>query len=133
MSDIRQTMWDIERCLCHVPDACSDCSHRCDRESFPDCMEKLLDDAYQLLKAQQPRVMALEEVHEGDVMWFDSPGNFIMRPVICVMHDKGDSSYLVFAWQYGTFTWRISDYGIGWRCWTAKPSEEQRERVKWNE
>lgn len=51
MSDIEQTMRDIKRC---IYDMCSGCSHHCDREAFPDCMEKLLDDAYQLLKAQRP-------------------------------------------------------------------------------
>ena len=48
MADIKQTMFDIERCICHVPDACRDCSHYgFDRM---ECMESLLKDALELLK-----------------------------------------------------------------------------------
>lgn len=46
--------WDIERCICHVPDACSDCSHKSERIDFPACMENLMLEAYELLKKQTP-------------------------------------------------------------------------------
>lgn len=130
MIDREKVIKGLECCIKRDPDD----KTRCDECPYGGaCLNRLKSDALALLKAQQPRVMTLEEVHEGDVMWFDSPGNFIMRPVICVMHDKGDSSYLVFAWQYGTFTWRISDYGIGWRCWASRPTDEQREATPWQE
>ena len=47
--------WDIERCTCHVPDACSDCSHKVERADFPVCMENLMLEAYELLKKQTPK------------------------------------------------------------------------------
>lgn len=46
--------WDIERCTCHVPGACSDCSHKVERVDFPVCMENLMLEAYELLKKQTP-------------------------------------------------------------------------------
>lgn len=94
-------------------------------------MVKYAEDALALLKALEPRVMTLEEVQEGEVYWFDCPGNFILRPVICNMYDRGDSSYLNFVWQHGNFSWKICEYGRTWRCWTSRPTEEQREAVKW--
>ena len=46
--------WDIERCTCHVPGACSDCSHKAEHANFPVCMENLMLEAYELLKKQTP-------------------------------------------------------------------------------
>ena len=46
--------WDIERCTCHMPDACSDCSHKVERVDFPVCMENLMLEAHELLKKQTP-------------------------------------------------------------------------------
>lgn len=52
MSDIRQVMYDIERCICHVPDACKDCSKYKGVNNLK-CMEELMADAYTLLKKQE--------------------------------------------------------------------------------
>lgn len=49
MIDKRQVMYDIERCISHVPDACRDCSHYTGLVEFG-CMENLMSDALILLK-----------------------------------------------------------------------------------
>lgn len=48
----KQVMFDIERCICHVPDACRDCSKYKGVDGFR-CMEELMADAYVLLKEQE--------------------------------------------------------------------------------
>ena len=63
MADIRKTMYDIERCICHVPDACRDCSHYGQGEAIG-CMENLLKDAYELLKAQ-PQIVRCKDCKHG--------------------------------------------------------------------
>lgn len=57
--DRGKVIWDIERCTCHVPDACRDCSHDRGKE-FPDCIIELLSDAMELLK----RSFTPEEVYQ---------------------------------------------------------------------
>lgn len=52
MPDKKQVMFDIERCICHVPDACRDCSKYKGVDGLR-CMEELLADALLLLKEQQ--------------------------------------------------------------------------------
>ena len=53
MTELDRVIYDIERCTCHVPDACRDCSKF--RGAYtPDCMEQLLTDAMELLKKQKP-------------------------------------------------------------------------------
>jgi len=49
--DREKVIYDIERCICHVPDACRDCSHYGHGEVIG-CMEELLTDALALLKEQ---------------------------------------------------------------------------------
>ena len=52
MPDREKVIFDIERCICHVPDACRDCSHYKHGE-YLDCMEELLKDALAMLKEQE--------------------------------------------------------------------------------
>lgn len=53
MIDREKVIYSIERCICHVPDACRDCGY--DNEPCPKCFEHLLRDALSLLKAQEPK------------------------------------------------------------------------------
>ena len=55
MTDRERVIYDIERCICRVPDACRDCSKYKD-EYTPDCMEQLLGEALELLKEHGPVV-----------------------------------------------------------------------------
>ena len=50
MAELGKVIYSIERCICHVPDACRDCGY--DNEPCPKCFEHLLRDAHDLLKAQ---------------------------------------------------------------------------------
>ena len=59
MADRRQVMYDIERCICHVPDACRDCSHYGHGEVVL-CMEELLNDVLTLLK-EQPEIVRCKD------------------------------------------------------------------------
>lgn len=52
MPDRENVIYDIERCICHVPDACRDCSHYGHGEVIG-CMEELLTDALELLKEKE--------------------------------------------------------------------------------
>lgn len=60
MVDRKQTIYDIERCTCHVPGACRDCSKY--KEGHPplSCMEDLLNDALELLK-EQPEIVKCKD------------------------------------------------------------------------
>lgn len=53
MDDLKKVIYSIERCICHVPDACQDCSYDAGHP-YNECVEMLLRDALELLKAQEP-------------------------------------------------------------------------------
>lgn len=50
-------MYDIERCISHVPDACMDCSHY--NGTVFGCMEALMENALALLKGQEAEIRQL--------------------------------------------------------------------------
>lgn len=52
MPNKEKVIYSIERCLCHVPDACRDCNY--DNYEYNKCVEKLLLDTLELLKEQEP-------------------------------------------------------------------------------
>ena len=60
MADLGKVIYDIERCICHVPDACKDCS-KYGGDNAIRCMEELLTDALSLLKAQEPGWISVKD------------------------------------------------------------------------
>jgi len=86
----------------------------------------------ELEAGQTARVMSLEEIKDGESYWLSAGKEFVMQPVICV-HREGDARkpYITFAWQFGTFSWDLEDYGKRWCCWTQRPTDEQREAEPW--
>lgn len=64
MADLENVIYDIERCICHVPDACKDCS-KYGGDNAIRCMEELLTDALELLKAQEPLKPVLKKIRLG--------------------------------------------------------------------
>lgn len=95
--------------------------------------------AVKALEAQEPRVLTLEEV-KG-----------MKRLTVCAVeqHSKvikntfnaeyggivtiGNENFLDFGLYGDTNRYRRSEAGYGktWRCWTAKPTKEQREATPW--
>ena len=112
---------------------CSVCTSDCPYYESPSCFRTIAADALALLKAQEPRVMTLEEIKDGESYWFSAGKEFVPRPVICIhREDDAQKPYIIFAERYGTYSWETEDYGKTWHCWTARPTDEQREAAKWD-
>jgi hypothetical protein len=54
MDELERVIYDLERCTCHVPDACRDCSKYASETGLK-CMENLMMDALELLKEQEQK------------------------------------------------------------------------------
>ena len=96
------------------------------------CIRKLFNDALELLQTQEPRVMTLDEVQVSiDPVWLEggmAGGTWAMMPFtreysIEFVADGVCTVYPAFA---------IGEYGKTWRCWTSRPTDEQREAIPWN-
>lgn len=91
-----------------------------------------LKDALALLKAQEPRVMTLEEVKmlDSDYYYLESlrsPGKELREIV---------GAYGLTCVTWPSITWARqtmgdSGYGKTWRCWTSRPDDATREAIPW--
>lgn len=93
-----------------------------------------IDNALELLKEREPRVLTLDEVLERQPfhLWVEEIG---MEPQVFPVALVED------IYQDAKFNWAVDkatllndeDYGKCWRFWSAKPTDEQRMAVKWDE
>lgn len=60
MIDREKMIWSIEHCICRMPGTCRDCDYN--NYEYNECVEKLLLDALELLKEQEP--ILLENQHK---------------------------------------------------------------------
>jgi hypothetical protein len=102
----------------------------------------MVSDAIALLKAQEPRVMTLDDIGNALKMplWKETKRahkDLYTGWVLPYDIQKGEGitgTRLGMSEPSGRVVWyRLDDYGTTWRCWTAEPTEEQRKAVKWDE
>ena len=74
MIDKKQVIYDIERCICHVPDACRDCSKYKKYQPLVICMEELLKDALSLLKEYKVEFVEIIDSDGGKTHWYACGG-----------------------------------------------------------
>ena len=99
-----------------------------------------LEAAIALLKAQEPRVMTLDlpDAEWNDkVIWLEIKGN---KPRPCLLRECasrvmfGRRERMMYfdiighAFESGLM---LKNYGVKWRCWTSRPTDEQREETQW--
>ena len=93
-----------------------------------------LEDAIAMLKAQEPRVVKIPELTSGE-------------PMLVWLEDKGEKDVvagMIFDYVPGRFGFKLTDIGsmdriyplideyyTRWRAWTSRPTDAQREAVKW--
>lgn len=104
-------------------DECFDCAYRPVGKKTCENINSLLEDALNLIKSLEPRVLGVNEIVEGDGYWLTvMDNNFVNRPVICIhKEDDAKKKYITLAWQFGTFSWETETYGTEWRLWSSKP------------
>lgn len=104
------------------------------------CLEWLLRNALSLLKAQEPRVMTLEEVKAMDRLTYCviEPHSKVIKNTFNAEYGGivtlGTENFLDFGLYGDTNRYRRTESGYGktWRCWTSRPTDEQREATPWN-
>ncbi len=126
-------------CVKPVPE-CEACPYADEVDGTCFTMDKMLSDALALLKAQEPRVMTWQEIVDAapqmPFIWLESKEN----------HDRVFQSILFKTWLWDStvtiitvmtqgwlFEGYHADYGKTWRCWTSRPTDEQRKAAKWDD
>ena len=109
---------------------CDNCTYHGIQTDVP-CESTLMRDALALLKAQVPRVMEFDDVVGGDECWLEAING------ACGYADcyacTGTGEVQVFRCKYDNPQYIMAkDYLKTWRCWTSRPTDEQREAIPWN-
>lgn len=86
--------------------------------------------AIKAINAHQPRVLTLEEVPDAVFCYLEYKAYGTIEPAIFGEADIDDTVAFTTL-EDGKDYLDLSDYCKAWRCWTAMPTDEQREAVKW--
>ena len=90
-----------------------------------------LDFAIEAVKEREPRVMTPIEAYTADFVYIEFDGG--ITPALRTNHEREGYRESYFATQQlGGDMMRWDDYGKTWRCWTSRPTDEQRETTPWN-
>lgn len=87
-------------------------------------------DAIALLKAQEPRVMTLEEALAADYVYLEIKLHASLPCDCCILAVDPDGGILPLKRGFAGYL-DGEEYGETWRCWTQRPSDEQREATPW--
>ena len=92
----------------------------------------LMEDAFELLKEKQPRLLTLEEVKQAEVVWCE--WGCAEGYVVCMLFDKidPDGDYRLIESNGGGLYYSSSEYNESWRCWSARPTDEQMKATEWD-
>lgn len=129
MTKIEKVIAGLQRCCV---DNCSEGS-KCPYYSEKDCVTVLLYDALEVVKEKEPRVIDISEIYTAKKLdvWIEHTSENIVQPLILIETEMTDKYQTVY---FSPMLVRsIKTYGKTWRCWTARPTDEQREAVKWDD
>lgn len=134
MADIEKVIKGLECCASMNGSACRECPYSSEcvagEATYQTGTAHLAADALELLKAQEPRVMTLKEIISAECVWIEyaTSGNVVIALPWDI--ELTDDTYN-FIGMPNCFVEFRSLYGEEWRCWTSRPTDEQRKAAKW--
>jgi len=112
-------------------------------EGCDNCRGNIYLDALSLLKEQEPRMLQIKEMAFLEIAVFietngDLEGKgtdlFLAIPYIYAVSQNMLDGYIAFVdGNTDVYDLQAIDYGKLWRCWSARPTDEQREAIPWND
>lgn len=125
---------------------CHKCPYNCDGDGNGGCEDHLIADAFALLREQEARVLSWEEVDKSGnlYVWTEIHSFYSGRGclIYCtvVRSEFFDELFRLREDSGQEWTRTEEDYNrdnyqgahSGWRCWSARPTEEQRKAVAWD-
>lgn len=145
MADREKVIAGLKCCSCSkLMDKCNECPYFSSCGTEGGSFVEIAHDAIALLKAQEPRVMMLEEVDAlGDnaIVWLeclyfiDGKITTTLKPAIYQPDNSSpeeDGYYcVVSSWGKSGF-YHKDNYMGDWRCWNVRPSQAEMEAMPWN-
>ena len=136
MAELEKVIRALENCTDEIK--CRDCPWEtcetfCLSVSVPLDLAKA---ALSLLNAQKPRVMMYDEMMKAEICFLEVKGIEEIDPFI--RYEVDDKSYWTSPYTNSKdnpfeLLAEQEEYLINARCWTSRPTDEQREAAKWDE
>lgn len=128
MAEYQKTVRGLECCILRDPEDKPRCAE-CEYEGA--CVNRLMMDALELLKKQEPRLLTFEQIKDimNGVVWVELKDRREVDPWIVIQGKIWRPDY-----NTGYECWDVckeDEYNRIARCWSARPTDEQRETVKW--
>ena len=96
------------------------------------CSDELKTNALALLKAQEPRVMTLEEAADAEICWIEVRSRRGVEPGKVRIYREDDySAFINRLLPYVNENMPQHEYGEHWRCWNVRPDEKRRAETPW--
>lgn len=108
------------------------------------CRDELLDDLYEMLEAQEPRLLSVEEAANlaltGNIcewLWIEEAQRFTwnlhcVRAFVYSKHPDTGGFYIMANAYRDIVKLEGVEYGKTWRIWTSCPTDTQREAEPWH-
>ena len=87
-------------------------------------------DALALLKAQEPRVLELSEIHRGVAVWLEDVDK--ADAILAIGGSSAGGTKCFITENDISIAPLDAEYNVRWRAWTAEPTEEQMEATPWD-
>lgn len=109
------------------------CGFECPYKNNPlGCKVVLLKDVLSIVAEQEPRVMTLKEIVSAECVWIEYATSENIVIALPWNIELTDDTYN-FIGMPNCFVEFRSLYGEEWRCWTSRPTDEQRKATPWVE
>ena len=128
MAEREKVIKGLECCIMRDPDdhtRCGECPYHSTM-----CGNRLKIEALALLKAQQPRVMNLNEIHRGMAVWLEDRDKLDVMLAIGGSSAGGAKCFITE--DDRSIAPLDEDYNVRWRAWTREPTDAQREAEPWS-
>lgn len=135
MAELEKIIKGLETCIKAENGGfvCLACNYNYDHEGG--CEAQLLQDALDLLKAQQPRVIKISELTSGEPMlvWLEYIDKKETVAGMIFDYVPGRLGFkLIDLTSMDRIYPRIDEYLTRWRCWTSRPDEKRRAEMPWD-
>ena len=143
MAELDKVLKGLDICGGDEPN-CQNCPYYGEHGNGFGCETIMQRDALELLKIHYPRVIGITEITESHnalkegCVWLETKFG-ALAPVFVQFPYKGEirmySPYYHPAkdTEINETWWPIESYEKIWRCWTFRPTDEQREETPWTE
>lgn len=130
MADREKVIRGLECCIDPQALCC-----KCPYYNYGHCdPDKVRKDAIALLREQEPRVLDWNEIGTVDgAVWLEDRDETEVVPGLVMQMHSAVNLDIKKDGKLRTASASRSDYGDRWRAWSARPTEEQRKAVKWND